>query len=128
MLTYVCIGRAFQVDLSLGYYTLVSPVITLVLLIPLSFNGLGIRDVTYQALFVPAGVAPDDALAMSLAYHALNLITAMIGGVIYALMGIAETASRDERAQLAADEHASTLSTGAAESPPRTESGEDSAV
>lgn len=128
VLTYACIGRALQVDLSLAYYTVVSPVITLMLLIPLSFNGLGIRDITYQALFVPAGVAPDDALAMSLVYHAFNLITAVIGGVVYALMGIAETASRDERARLAAAEQASTLPAATGESLPRTESGKDSAV
>jgi glycosyltransferase 2 family protein len=100
VLNYACIGAALQIDLSLVYYMLVSPVITLVLLIPISINGLGTRDLTYQALFVPVGVAPQDALAMSLAYHALNLITAVIGGAVYALMGMAEAASKEDPAQL----------------------------
>jgi len=92
VLTYAFIGAALEVDLSLAYYMLVSPVITLVLLIPVSVNGLGTRDLTYQALFVPVGVAPQDALAMSLAYHALNLLAAFIGGVVYTLIGVAEAA------------------------------------
>jgi uncharacterized protein (TIRG00374 family) len=99
ILTYVCIGNALQVNLSLAYYALASPVITLVLLIPISFNGLGTRDFTYQALFVPVGATPQGALAMSLAYHALNLITAIVGGIIYAFMGMAEATSREDRAQ-----------------------------
>jgi uncharacterized membrane protein YbhN (UPF0104 family) len=99
-----------DINLSLVYYILVSPVITLVLLVPVSINGLGTRDFTYQALFVPAGVVPQDALAMSLAYHALNLVTAIIGGVMYALMGMAEAASKEERARL--------LSVGQSPAPP----------
>lgn len=100
VLNYACIGAALHVDLSLAYYMLVSPVITLVLLIPISINGLGTRDLTYQALFVPVGVAPQDALAMSLAYHALNLIAAVIGGAVYTLMGVAEAASKENSTQL----------------------------
>jgi uncharacterized protein (TIRG00374 family) len=98
VLTYVWIGAALNIDLSLAYYILVSPVITLILLIPVSVNGLGTRDVTYQALFVPVGVAPQAALAMSLTYHAFNLITAIIGGVVYAFMGIAGATASGERA------------------------------
>ncbi len=91
VLTYAFIGQALGVDLPLTYYMLVSPIITLVLLVPISFNGLGTRDVAYQALFVPFGVLPASALAMSLVYHALNFLTALAGGGVYALMGAAET-------------------------------------
>jgi uncharacterized protein (TIRG00374 family) len=97
VLTYAWIGAALNVDLSLAYYILASPVITLILLIPISVNGLGTRDVTYQVLFVPLGVAPQAALAMSLTYHALNLIAAIVGGVVYAYMGMAGATARRVR-------------------------------
>jgi uncharacterized membrane protein YbhN (UPF0104 family) len=96
VLTYACLGKAVQVDLPLTFYMLVSPIITLVLLAPISFNGLGTRDVAYQALFVPVGVVSASALAMSLAYHALNLLTAVVGGGVYALMGATETLAKGE--------------------------------
>ncbi len=96
-LTYAWIGAALNIDLPLGYYILVSPVITLILLIPVSVNGLGTRDVTYQALFVPAGVTPQAALAMSLIYHAFNLIAAIIGGIVYAFMGMVGATAGKER-------------------------------
>jgi uncharacterized membrane protein YbhN (UPF0104 family) len=98
VLVYVWIGAALNIDLSLAYYILVSPIITLILLIPISVNGLGTRDVIYQALFVPVGVAPQAALAMSLIYHAFNLIAAIIGGVVYAFMGLSGTTTSGERA------------------------------
>lgn len=96
VLTYACIGEAVHVDLPLSYYMLVSPIITLVLLVPISFNGFGTRDVAYQALFVPVGVMSGGALAMSLCYHALNLLTAIVGGGMYALMGATETLASDD--------------------------------
>jgi uncharacterized protein (TIRG00374 family) len=88
---YACIGLALGVDLPAAYYAVASPIITLVLLLPISFNGLGTRDGAYQLLFVPAGASPDAALAMSLAYHALNLLTAVAGGAVYAALGAHET-------------------------------------
>jgi len=94
--TYACIGEAVHVDLPLAYYMLVSPIITLILLVPISFNGIGTRDVAYQALFVPMGVLSESALAMSLTYHALNLLTAAAGGGVYAIMGTAETLQNEE--------------------------------
>ena len=97
-LTYACIGAALSIELPLAYNILVSPVITLVLLLPISVNGLGTRDVTYQALFVPVGVAPQAALAMSLIYHAFNLIAAIIGGVVYGLMGMAGATTSSKHA------------------------------
>jgi uncharacterized membrane protein YbhN (UPF0104 family) len=95
--TYACIGAALHIDLPLAYYVLVSPIITLVLLIPISVNGLGTRDAAYQVLFIPAGVTSDGALAMSLAYHALNLLAAIAGGVVYAIIGTSETLTGSER-------------------------------
>lgn len=97
VLSYACIGEAVNIHLPLAYYMLASPIITLVLLLPISFNGLGTRDVAYQALFVPLGVSPEGALAMSLVYHALNLLTAMMGGGIYAAMGAAETLATGDK-------------------------------
>jgi len=96
VLTYVCIGEAVHVDLPLAYYMLVSPIITLILLVPISFNGIGTRDVAYQALFVPVGVLSGSALAMSLTYHVFNLLTAAAGGGVYAIMGTAETLQNAE--------------------------------
>jgi len=90
-ITYACIGLALNIVLPLAYYMLASPIVTLVLLVPISFNGLGTRDGAYLLLFVPAGVTRDGALAMSLMYHAVNYVTAIAGGVVYAGMGTAES-------------------------------------
>jgi uncharacterized membrane protein YbhN (UPF0104 family) len=90
-INYASIAEAVGIHLPIAYYMLVSPIVTLVLLLPISFNGLGTRDGAYLALFVPAGVTPDGALAMSLMYHVLNYVTAILGGMVYAGMGTAES-------------------------------------
>ena len=61
------------------------PVIAIINLLPISFNGLGMREGVYQFLFVPVGVADASAIAMSLAFYFLRLSTGLIGGILYAL-------------------------------------------
>lgn len=82
-LTYALIGQAVRVEAPFSYYLLASPLITLVLLIPLAFNGVGTRDAAYLLLFTPLGVPAAAALAMSLLYHVLNLLAALAGGAVY---------------------------------------------
>ena len=50
------------------YFALFIPMTALVQLIPISFNGLGVREGAYQVLFGTVGVAGEQAVAMSLMY------------------------------------------------------------
>jgi len=38
-------------------------------------------------LFGQAGVAPEQALALSLAYYAITVVTGLLGGLVYAIEG-----------------------------------------
>jgi uncharacterized protein (TIRG00374 family) len=91
-----CIARALSVDVPFYVFPLFVPVIAIINLLPISFNGLGMREGVYQFLFVPIGVADASAIAMSLAFYFLRLSTGLIGGVLYALRsarGIASATS-----------------------------------
>ena len=83
ILTQVLIARSLGVDLALRYFLLFVPLIALANVLPISFNGLGVREGTYQLLFVPVGVSPASAVAMSLVFHVVRLVTGLIGGVLY---------------------------------------------
>jgi hypothetical protein len=66
-------------------FPLFVPIIAIINLLPISFNGLGMREGVYQFLFVPVGVPDASAIAMSLAFYFLRLGTGLIGGILYAL-------------------------------------------
>ena len=92
MVQYI-IARALSINLSLSVFSLFVPIIAIVNLLPLSFNGLGVREGVYQFLFVPLGVPGASALAMSLAFYFLRFLTGMIGGLLYALRTVTEVMS-----------------------------------
>lgn len=79
----VALGLTFGVHIPLSYYFVFVPIISLLLVIPLSINGFGLREGGYTALFGQAGVATSRALSMSLAFGAVVIITGLIGGLLY---------------------------------------------
>lgn len=78
------IAMALDVDLPLSVFPLFVPIIAILNLLPFAFNGLGVREVVYSLLFVPVGAAPEEAVAMSLAFYFLRFGAGLVGGVLYA--------------------------------------------
>ena len=82
------VGLALGVDLPPSYYMIFVPLTSLVLVLPISFAGLGVREGAYVVLFKLAGVAPEVALSMSLLVYVLGtMMPGLVGGVIYVLRG-----------------------------------------
>ncbi|MHB0859202.1 MAG: lysylphosphatidylglycerol synthase transmembrane domain-containing protein [Anaerolineae bacterium] len=87
ILTQVELARAAGVFLGLGYFVLFVPIISSLLMLPISISGFGVREGAYVLLFGQAGVPADQAMAMSLLFYAANLLTGLVGGVLYVLRG-----------------------------------------
>lgn len=82
----VFIGWGLGAKANLAHYAIFVPITSLVLLLPISFAGLGVREETYRRLFSQVGVPPEIAVAMSLLVYVFgNICTGLIGGVIYLL-------------------------------------------
>lgn len=84
VVVYWLIGQALGVFLPLSTFLLASPFISLATLLP-SINSFGVREGAYQVVFVPLGVNPAQAIAMSLAYQALRLSAGLLGGGLYVI-------------------------------------------
>lgn len=84
---YRLLGSAVGIKLPLGYYFLLVPVISVLLIIP-SVGGLGIREGATVVLFSQAGVPESQALALAVAYDATLFVTALIGGCVYIFQGV----------------------------------------
>jgi uncharacterized protein (TIRG00374 family) len=81
------VALGLGVRISLWYFLIFIPIISFLLVLPISFSGLGVREGGYVLLFAQAGVPSSLALAMSLCVYAMAVATGLIGGLLYALQG-----------------------------------------
>lgn len=85
VLANVFIFQAIGVNIPLLKHFLFIPVIMAVSMLPLSINGLGIREGMYVVLYGNAGIDAATALAGSLLFFTLVTVTSLAGGVLFAL-------------------------------------------
>jgi hypothetical protein len=54
-------------------------------MVPVSVNGLGVREALYILLFGQVGVSPELAVSLALVYLAVTVVASLPGGLVYAL-------------------------------------------
>ena len=85
-----CAG-VWIVALSLGvhisplYFLIFVPLITLISMIPISLNGMGLREYSFMSLFGAIGVADESCIALGLLYSLMIILSSLPGGVVYIL-------------------------------------------
>ena len=82
---YYLIGRALHLSIPILDYFIFIPIVHLILLIPITINGLGLREVSYIEIFGFYGVAAGAAISFSLVDVAFMLVIGLVGGIIYVL-------------------------------------------
>ncbi len=78
-------AKALSQDVPVSALAVFVPVISLAGMLPVSVNGLGIREALYLLLFGRIGTPPDVAVSMAVLYFAVTLTASLPGGVVYAL-------------------------------------------
>ena len=81
------VALALGIRISPFYFLVFIPIISLLLTLPVSFSGLGVREAGYVLLFGQAGVPDTLAFAMSLCVYVIVVATGLIGGLLYVLEG-----------------------------------------
>jgi len=79
-----CLGRALAIDLPLVAYFTFIPLILLVMLLPVSINGIGPSQVAFVWFFGRVGVPDAQAFALSVLFVALGIVGNLPGGFLYA--------------------------------------------
>jgi uncharacterized protein (TIRG00374 family) len=79
-----CLGRSLGLPLGPSVYFAFIPVILIVMLLPISVNGIGTSQVAFVAMFSRAHIDPADAFALSVLFLALGVVGNLPGGVLYA--------------------------------------------
>ncbi len=72
-----------RLDVSFLYFLVFVPVITLISMIPVSLNGMGLREYAFVTLFTAIGVDRESSVALGLLSSAIILLSALPGGVVY---------------------------------------------
>ena len=75
-------GEAVGVDVSILVYVILGPLLFLVMLVPFTINGLGVREAFFVAFLGRFGVDADAAFATGFLFYAVTVATSLPGGII----------------------------------------------
>jgi len=79
------LARGIGVSLGLGIWFSVVPLIALAMVLPVSINGVGVREGGMALLLAPWGVGKEQAVAIGLLWFFATIVTGLIGGVLFLL-------------------------------------------
>jgi hypothetical protein len=83
ILYYFFIARGLNVPIGLQEASIVMPILICIQLLPLTPNGIGVREFSYIYLMRPFGVSPSQAVAFSFWDYILTFAYGLIGGLIF---------------------------------------------
>jgi hypothetical protein len=92
LINWLC-GRAVGIDVPLGYFFAVTPLLSVSGLIP-SIGGWGVREMVSTAIFAPVGAEREVAAALGASIGLVTLVAGLLGGVVYAVEMVLEFRSR----------------------------------
>ena len=78
-----CLGLALGLAVPLGVYFALVPIILLIVLMPVTINGIGTTQAGFVWLFGRAGVASAPAFALSVLFLAIAIVGNLPGAVLY---------------------------------------------
>ena len=78
-----CIGQAFSIKIPYHYFLSFIPAINIASMVPITINGIGIREGLYVYLFKFAGIDSSRSLLLSISYLVITMAVSLIGAVIF---------------------------------------------
>jgi uncharacterized protein (TIRG00374 family) len=80
---YFLIGQALHLKIHFIDYFIFIPIVLVIQIIPITINGLGLREGSYIEIFKFYGISARAAVSFSLVDVAFNLVLGLVGGIIY---------------------------------------------
>jgi uncharacterized membrane protein YbhN (UPF0104 family) len=79
------LARGLGLPVSFLAFAVVVPLVTLLTMLPVSVNGVGVREGSLAVLLGPAGVGPAEALTLGVLWFCMLGVASLFGGVVYLL-------------------------------------------
>jgi uncharacterized membrane protein YbhN (UPF0104 family) len=77
------IGLALGLEVPAAYYCVLGPMVSLLTLLPISVNGMGVREQGVIAFLAPLHVDAASAATLGILWFAVNIAVSLLGGAIY---------------------------------------------
>ncbi|MBI3811319.1 MAG: flippase-like domain-containing protein [Nitrospirae bacterium] len=87
-------GYAVGIDIPWGFYFVFTPLVAVSGMIPISLNGLGVREGAYVYFLVQVGVTASQALVFAIVWLILITSTSILGGIGWVFTGRSLTTAR----------------------------------
>lgn len=110
------LGNALGINLPLSVYCEVVPIVALLVVVPISVGGIGVREGLMAYFLSEYGVAKETGVLLSINWTMLNVIAALTGLVYYLFSG----SSKIDKAELEASQEVESIES-AKQSAPRTQ-------
>jgi len=82
-LVQFCLSEALGLQIDLFYFFLFNPLIAFVLLVPITVNGIGLKETAFVFFLGLVGVPQAAALSISLLLHLIIILTSLPGGFLW---------------------------------------------
>lgn len=92
LVTYIY-GKSLHINISFYYYLAFIPIMYVVTMLPISINGLGLREGIVIFLFAKAGVSESQALVLSFLIYFDKIVKGMAGGILLLFSNLANLKS-----------------------------------
>jgi len=87
ILLWLVLARAMHLPIAPLTLFFAVPVVTAFAMLPITLNGLGVREGAWLLLLSGSGIPPAQIVTFSLLYFAANLITGLVGGILFMVRG-----------------------------------------
>lgn len=78
-------SRAIDLDVPFHIFLAFVPLINLSIMVPLTINGIGLRESLYYLLFTQVGLSPERSVSLSLLQFSIMIMASLPGGIVYSL-------------------------------------------
>src|SRR5262249_28201536 len=77
------VGQAIHADVPFSFFWILTPMVTLLTLLPISVNGIGVREHATVMLLAPFGVDYGSAISLAVLWFAVHVSVSILGGAVY---------------------------------------------
>ena len=88
ILLWLLLARAMHLPIAPLTLFFAVPVVTAFAMLPVTLNGLGVREGAWLLLLSGSGIPQGDIVTFSLLYFAANLVTGLVGGILFMARGL----------------------------------------
>ncbi|HEY3373777.1 MAG TPA: lysylphosphatidylglycerol synthase transmembrane domain-containing protein [Candidatus Aquicultor sp.] len=81
----IFIIKALGLTVPYGFVLLFIPIISAITMLPISLNGLGVREAMYVYFFSQVGLSTEESITISIFFFIIVTLVSLIGGIIFAV-------------------------------------------